>query len=106
MISLELEAILEDTGVEVIGPVGTLEAALEMIQRVPEIDSAVLDIHLRGKQVFPAASLLDEMSVPYLFHTGHGDVDPLKQQFSHVPVCHKPVIASELLDQLARLVNA
>lgn len=91
MISLELESILEDSGAEIIGPVGTLDAAIKLIELHDRIDIALLDVDLHGVHVFPAADLLEARHVPFVFHTGHGEIADLKQKFAHVPVCNKPV---------------
>ena len=61
---------LTDAGVEVIGPVGTVDEALEVLTRVPEINWAMLDINLRGKPVYAVADALIARGVPFAFATG------------------------------------
>ena len=70
-IALGLETALRDAGYEVLGPVPSLARAMEAL-RGEELDAAVLDILLGDEEVFPAAHLLDERGIPFLFLTGHG----------------------------------
>jgi hypothetical protein len=37
----------------------------------PRIDGAVVDVNLRGLMVYPAADLLAERQVPFVFVTGY-----------------------------------
>ena len=65
--------LLETGGCEVVGPVATIAAALELIARTP-LDGAVLDINLAGELSFPVAAALIERDIPFLFLTGHDDL--------------------------------
>src|SRR4051812_8554423 len=61
----ELCAGFRESGAEVIGPVGELEAALALIDRQPRLQGAVLDINLRGEMVFPVADQLTQRGIPF-----------------------------------------
>lgn len=56
MIAAELARALEDRGANVIGPVGSIEDALELLGTEDRIDGAVLDINLRGERAYPSAA--------------------------------------------------
>jgi CheY-like chemotaxis protein len=76
-------------GVQVVGPVGDLAAALALASAA-KIDGAVLDINLRGEMVFPLADALAERGVPYIFATGY-EQDSIPERFRAAPTVSKPV---------------
>ena len=106
LLGLELQMMVEDAGGTVIGPDGNLEAALEkwaVMERKP--DAAVLDVDINGRDVFPVAEKVEAAGVPFLFNTGHGDRDELKDRFGGVTVCIKPTSEDEIMRELARMVG-
>jgi CheY-like chemotaxis protein len=68
-----IQDLLETGGCEVLGPVPTVAAALDLIAR-EVLDGAVLDINLAGELSFPVAAALIERDIPFLFLTGHTDL--------------------------------
>lgn len=71
LLALELEAGLEDAGVEVIGCAAELGEALAMVEQ--DFDVAVLDADLNGQSVAPVAEILRSMGRPFVFATGYAD---------------------------------
>lgn len=96
LIALDVADTLEAAGAEVVGPFGTLKSAREAAGTA-QVDLAVLDIDLHGEEVFPAASILRERGVPFLFYTGRPDRIALTTVFAGIPVCPKPIDARGLL---------
>lgn len=72
VVAMLIEDLLENCGCTVIGPCGSLEAALAVAATDP-FDLAVLDVNLRGKKVYPVAELLAERHIPFLFLSSYGD---------------------------------
>src|SRR5689334_21715663 len=97
---LELQRLRE----VVVGPTPSLGKALDLIRSTPHIDGAVLDINLGGEMVFPAADLLGERGVPFLFTTGY-DRSMIPPRFSGVLRCEKPVIPDRLSQALASIIS-
>jgi len=64
MIADDLARALEDRGADVIGPAGTIEDALELLDADRQIDGAVLDINLRGERALPLADALAPVGSP------------------------------------------
>jgi CheY-like chemotaxis protein len=58
LLALYLSEMLEDLGAQVLGPVASVADALELIDKAPEIDAAILDVNLAGEAVFPVADRL------------------------------------------------
>jgi PAS domain S-box-containing protein len=71
LLALELEAGLEDAGVEVVGCAAELSEALSMVEQ--DFDVAVLDADLNGQSVAPVAEILRSMGRPFVFATGYAD---------------------------------
>jgi CheY-like chemotaxis protein len=99
LVAILIEELLEDCGCSVLGPCGTLEAALE-VARTETFDMAVLDVNLRGVKVYPVADMLTERHVPFLFLSGYGDgAIPLGR--TTWKVCAKPFKAKDLVAMLS-----
>ena len=88
---------LADLGADVLGPVGSIEAAAALIGAEARIDAAVLDINLRGKMIFPIADLLEERGVPFIFATGYDDVI-VPDRYSDVRRIEKPLRAARVAE--------
>jgi DNA-binding response OmpR family regulator len=64
LIAADLMITLEEAGFAVVGPAGSIEDALQLLERDDiEPDAAVLDINLRGKRVFPVADALSTRGI-------------------------------------------
>jgi DNA-binding NtrC family response regulator len=98
MLADELRRELNDAGAVVLGPVGSVETALDAIRTEEVIDGAIVDINLRGEMAFAVADALIERGVPFAFTTGY-DESALPTRFSQIVRCEKPV-------NLARFVQA
>lgn len=71
MVAMGLEMVLADAGYEVVGPFGRLDQALEAA-RNSQMDVALLDVNVRGDEIFPVADVLAARGIPYAFLTGYG----------------------------------
>ena len=69
MIAGLIETILSAAGWSVVGPVATLERALETIER-ERIDAALLDVRINGHDAFAAADVLMRRRIPFIFVSG------------------------------------
>lgn len=72
MIAVLIEDALMDLGCAVIGPVGRLDAALRLAAE-SDLDGAILDVNIRGGQVFPVAEALRTRGIPFVLASGYGD---------------------------------
>ena len=104
LLALDVQMMLEDEGMEVIGPVSTLDEAMAAVAGESAIDAAILDVDLRGEDVFPLAEHLTERDVPFLFHTGQGSREGVMARFADAPLCAKPVLARQLVAMVRRLL--
>ena len=104
MIAAMMEDELAGAGARVIGPVPSLQFALDMIEGTPRIDAAVLDINMQGETIFPVADALRERGIPFLFSTGY-DPSVIPARFKGVVRCEKPVVRGAMTRALTTLVG-
>ncbi len=58
-------------GVDVLGPVPSVAAALALLAAGTPPDAAILDVKLGGEMAFPVAEALRARSIPFMFTTGY-----------------------------------
>lgn len=103
LISMLIESMLEDWGCQVVGPVGSVAAALQLVNR-EGLDGALLDVNLGNEEIFPVAEALLEKRVPMLFLTGY-DRTGLQARYPGTKVLAKPLDAIALAEALAGAVR-
>jgi DNA-binding response OmpR family regulator len=95
MLALAIAALLRGMGCEVIGPVGRVAEATEVIAN-PELDAAILDLNLNGELSYSLASQLQRRGCPFLFLTGY-DPGAVPKEFAGVTLLEKPFTDAELV---------
>jgi DNA-binding LytR/AlgR family response regulator len=88
LIAMQLTRMIRDLGGRVLGPVSTVIAGTELLQK-SAVDGAVVDINL-GKE--SSASLAEELlarGVPVVLTTGYS-VDMLPESLAQLPRIAKP----------------
>lgn len=103
IVGMMMRDILLEHGLFVVGPCCSLAETMSTLGAT-EIDCAVLDLNLAGESVHPAAELLLERGIPFLFVTGYGR-ESIDEKFSAVPVLQKPIIREGLEQQLHRILG-
>lgn len=94
LIAMLVEDVLGRLGCEVVGPAGALEPAMRLARREP-LDAAILDVTIRGGQVFPVAEILLARGVPFVLASGYGDWS-LPQTLKGQVRLTKPFVAADL----------
>jgi CheY-like chemotaxis protein len=72
IIAMEIEDVLLELGCVVVGPIGTVDAALALARK-EALDAAILDVSLDDEKVFPVAEMLQARGIPFIFSTGYGE---------------------------------
>jgi len=88
LIAMMLEDFLDSLGHKVSGTCDNVQCALDEVEK-GGFDLAILDVNLKGENVWPVATRLREKNVPFVIATG-GHVDPPPAEFANVPVIEKP----------------
>jgi DNA-binding response OmpR family regulator len=94
MIAMFLEEALKELGCRVIGPVSKLSDAVRLA-REEAMDAAVLDVNIRGGEVFEAAELLIARGIPFVLASGYSDWI-LPEAMQGKPRLTKPFTMQEL----------
>lgn len=94
-IAAGMRAEFETFGADVIGPVASIEQALELLAATPDLDAAVLDINLQDKLSYPVADALQARGIPFVFATGY-EKNAVPERFADVPHCEKPVESAHI----------
>ena len=103
LIAFEMSDILEDLGVEVVGPSVHVEDAVATAKEA-EIDAAFLDVNLGGGMTSEeVAGILRERGIPFMFVTAY-DAHQIEFRTSDDRVMRKPVTSAEILNALRDLM--
>lgn len=103
LIRMLLEDMLGDLGYEIAGAVGTIAEASELAATA-EIDLAILDVNLDGKEIYPVAHILAGRGLPFVFVSGYGE-GSLAEPFRGRPALQKPFQAEQLKTTLEGLLK-
>jgi CheY-like chemotaxis protein len=103
LLALDIAATLEEAGAEVVGPAGSLKAALALAGG-ELLSGAVVDMRLGNEEARAVADTLGRRGVPFAFHTGHGDGLGLSKRWPAAPILIKPVSPRVLVETLAHLL--
>ena len=104
MIADDLAAMLRQAGAEVIGPAASLPTAIRTLEGIGRIDAAVLDINLRGINVFPVVDELIKQGVPVMFLTGYGE-NNIPHEYANIARCEKPMGTAHVVDDLRQMID-
>lgn len=105
MLMDELCSDLARAGARVIGPAASLSDVLLLLSSEEHLDGAVVDINLDGEKVFPAAEILQDRGVPFIFTTGY-DAGSIPVRFATIIRCEKPVRAEALTRAIRQVMLA
>ena len=100
LIAMMLEDFLGSLGHTVQNTCDNVQCALDEVEK-GGFDLAILDVNLKGENVWPVASRLREKNVPFVIATG-GHVDPPPPEFNDAPVIEKPYT----VDRVTPAINA
>lgn len=105
ILALDLSLTIEDHGGSVVGPLHRLAQAINCPQ-LYDVDLAILDVDIRGEEVFPLADKLAAAGVSIVFHTGRTDVAQLSAAYPAASILRKPCAEMRLVDALCSAIMA
>ena len=103
MVAAASEDMLFDMGCAVLGPAGTMAAALQLAQD-EAIDAAIVDINIRGGKAFPVLTILDGRAIPFLLTSGYADWS-MPAEWQGTLRLAKPYTPNMLRESLLRLLG-
>jgi DNA-binding NtrC family response regulator len=95
LIALEMKDILEGLGCEVVGPLSSVDRILDDASR-GGLDGALLDVNLRGRQIFDILPKLQALGVPLIITSGYDDLTLFPARYRAMPRIAKPFAEAEL----------
>jgi CheY-like chemotaxis protein len=101
LIAMEVEDLAAQCRCAVVGPAGSVVAALAAVREEP-LDAAILDINLGDELVWPVADALAARDVPFVLATGYSAMD-VPDRFRRWPRLTKPLSLEPLCDALAQI---
>lgn len=102
-IALDLALAIEDACGIVIGPVASVREALALIE-VQQMGAAILDVNLADGDITAVVDALMALGVPLILQTGGGLPAELGLRFPNLTVRIKPVLAENVVKELARMI--
>jgi CheY-like chemotaxis protein len=104
LLAQEMADYFENLGTEIVGPVGTVARALDLIAS-SRIQAAVLDVNLRDERVYPVAEALTLKQIPFVFASGYGsELEP--DVYAEAPRCIKPIEFAALARTLGEQIKS
>lgn len=95
--------MLTDFDFEVLGPFATVDKAISAVDKT-SVQVALLDVNLAGEMVYPVASRLRELGVPFIFMTGYSP-ESIEPRFIEAPILKKPVDQAQLYRTKKRMTE-
>jgi CheY-like chemotaxis protein len=102
LIRMLLEDMLDELGYSVAATVGSVSEATHEA-KAGVFKAAILDVNVNGEEIFPAADVLAQRGLPFVFVTGYGE-SSLPERFRGRPTLQKPFQAQRLKATLDSLL--
>ena len=99
LIALMLQDMMAEAGLTVAAIANTLQAGVELAGR-EDVQLAILDINLNGKEAYPIAEILRTRRIPFIFSTGYAGVN-VRPEYRAVPRLVKPYQQEMLMAAIA-----
>jgi DNA-binding NarL/FixJ family response regulator len=97
LLVLDIADALSEAGAEIVGPVVSVKNGLLLAQSEP-LDAGVLDINLKGGNVFPIARILADQGKGIVFVTGMQDISAIEEDWPTARVLTKPAFPQSLIE--------
>ncbi len=93
---------IEEIGHETVGPAGTVDQALTLVNGEPPA-CAILDCALGREESTPVAEALTKAGIPFAFATGRG-AESLPEGFKQRPMISKPYVFEDVQRVIAAML--
>lgn len=104
LVAMLLETILEDMECIPVGPASNIDDGEILARDTENLDAALLDVNVAGRQVFPVAEVLKARGVPFVFSTGYGE-GGLPEEWRGQPTLQKPFTEAAIRDALMKAMG-
>lgn len=104
LVAMLLETILEDMDCLPVGPAANVDDGEILARDTADLDAALLDVNVAGRQVFPVAEVLKARGVPFVFSTGYGE-GGLPEEWRGQATIQKPFTEAAIRDALMKAMG-
>ncbi|CUX09483.1 response regulator [Agrobacterium genomosp. 13] len=104
LVALDVEAVLQSMGVEIIVIATTLAQARDAIEQ-DGADCVLLDVSLSDGKSYDFARQLRQAGIPFGFVSGYGDTTGFPEDLAKAPLLGKPFGENEIMDFVLGLVS-
>jgi CheY-like chemotaxis protein len=104
LIAMSLADALQNAGSVVVGPVPSVDKAIQKIESEPHIDAAVVDVNLGGVLAYAVADMLIARKIPFVFTSGYED-NVLRNRYAQVKNCPKPYLFQAMEEALVEAMS-
>jgi len=104
LIALDVEQLCRDHGASEISIESDL-GGLGSESALDGFDVAIVDLMLSGVSALPFAERLRDRNRPFVFTSGFGDMNRLRDAFPGVPAVGKPYSGSDLIEAVAAVAG-
>ena len=105
LIAILIQDVLRELKCEIIGPVGTLDAAIAAVHQ-HTLDGALLDSNLHGRAITPVAEELSARAVPFIMVTGYASSAADVELVRTAPRIIKPFADKRLAETMMQVFGA
>ncbi len=105
LLVLDIADALSEAGAEIVGPAVSVRSAV-FLARSERLDGGVLDVTLKGGDVFPIARILTEQGKGIVFVTGMLDTSALEEEWPAAKVLTKPSLPRDLIHATVAVCRA
>jgi CheY-like chemotaxis protein len=104
IILMQVEAIMEEAGAQIVGACGTVEAALDVATH-GDINAALLDIRMGRETIDPVARCLARRGIPFAFYTAQARTDSCRSEWLDRLMLEKPASPEAIVAAVAGLLR-
>ncbi len=104
LLLMDLEAILQDAGAEVVACCRDVNEGLAAAEQKAVV-AAILDVRVGQDTIAPIARQLADRGTPFLFYTGQVENDPALAEWSGHTVLSKPARPAAIVAAVADLLQ-
>lgn len=102
LIAMDIEGMLIDLQCEPVGPVSTINSAIEIIRSDAKIDGVLLDMNLGGEPVHPVVDELVAKDIAFVLVTGYARRDDDPPAMRDAPRLNKPFRITTLSETISK----
>jgi DNA-binding NtrC family response regulator len=104
LIAMDVEQLCRDSGATDVAIARSLRELEDPAGEPPAFDVAIVDLMLAGVSTLDFARQIHQRGVPFVFASGHSDLQEIAEAFPDITVVGKPYAGEDLIGAVATAV--